>query len=339
MFNSTRLKLTAWYLAIIMTISILFSAAIYTILTHEFERGFKRVSLRYKIRESKNYYLFEKPEILEPNYLEQAEARIRLTLIYINLIIFGTSAVAGYFLAGRTLKPIKLMLDEQNRFIADASHELRTPLTGLKTSLEVYLREKKHKLAEADQLALLMLNEVNSLQLLTDNLTDLAQYQENGDGNHYETISLKQAIEEARKKIVPLAKEKNIILKSNIQNFFIKGDYMNIVRLFVIFLDNAVKYSPDGSTVEIETLSKNNSVTVSIADHGIGIAERHLKHIFDRFYRVDQSRTKTDIKGYGLGLSIAQKIIKSHKALINVKSRVNKGTAFYITFEKINKDI
>lgn len=336
MFKSARLKLTAWYLLIIMLISILFSVAIYRILTHEFERGFHRLFVEYQGKQFEIYHV-KKPRSVEQKYFESSEERIRLNLLYINIVILGTSAVSGYFLAGRTLKPIKIILDEQNRFIADASHELRTPLTGLKTSLEVYLREKNQSLEETNQLANSVLKEVNSLQFLTDNLIDLAQYQENGSNNKLEIVSIKDVLNDARKKIEPLRKQKNITIKEKVKESFIKGEHTNLVRLFVIFLDNAIKYSSAKSTIQIETKTKSNTITVLIADNGIGISEKHINRIFDRFYRIDASRTRNGAKGYGLGLSIAQKIVETYKGSINVQSQENKGTTFYITFEKAKK--
>ena len=337
MFKSARLKLTVWYLVIIMLISLFFSIAIYKILTHEFERSeFKRLFIERQGKQVEIYHI-RKPRSVEQKYLEALEARIRLTLVYINIIILVASTMSGYFLAGKTLNPIKDMIDEQNRFIADASHELRTPLTGLKTSLEVYNRQEKHTAYEINQLTDSMLEEVNSLQFLTDNLIDLAQYQENGSNNKLGIVPLKKVLKDARKKIEPFRMEKNINIIDTSEETLVKGDYNDLARLFVIFLDNAIKYSPPKSTIEIETKTKNNMVTVSIKDNGIGISEKYLNRIFDRFYRVDTSRTRNDAKGYGLGLSIAQKIVKSHKGSISVKSRENKGTTFYITLQEIKE--
>jgi len=100
-----------------------------------------------------------------------------------------------------------------------------------------------------------------------------------------------------------------------------------LVETFVILLDNSIKYSPKNSKIEINSKSSKNKVTISVMDEGIGIASDDLVHIFDRFYRAEKSRTE---KGYGLGLSIAKKIIEQHKGEIEVKSEVNKGTTFTV---------
>jgi len=150
MFHSARLKLTAWYLLIIMIISAMFSLVIYKVLSNEIER-FERVQ-RFRIERRLETGLRRFPNqirITNPELIEETKQRILLMLIAINLGILIISGGLGYLLAGRTLKPIKEMVDEQNRFISDASHELRTPLTSLKTAMEVTLRDKNLSLLSA----------------------------------------------------------------------------------------------------------------------------------------------------------------------------------------------
>src|SRR3989344_8850426 len=162
MFKKARLKLTAWYLLIIMLISLAFSIAIDHLLTLELTRVERVQRLRQERR-------IPRIPAIDPEVIEETKNRLRINLILINLGILGAAGVAAYFLAGRTLKTIKNMVDEQNRFITDSSHELRTPITSLKTEMEVNLRDKKlnkdtRKILESN------LEEVNSLQSLSDNL-------------------------------------------------------------------------------------------------------------------------------------------------------------------------
>src|SRR3989304_6174610 len=132
MFKSARLKLTAWYLAIIMLISVLFSLVIYQGATLELRR-MERIQ-HFRQESSESFRRFSMPAfVLAPEVVEETKQRIRLALVTINLMILAASGAVGYFLAGRTLKPIQEMVDEQNRFITDASHELRTPLTSLRS--------------------------------------------------------------------------------------------------------------------------------------------------------------------------------------------------------------
>src|SRR5258705_3067713 len=156
MFNKARLKLTFSYLLIIMVISVSFSAVIFKAASSEVER-FDR------IQRSRIILHFGYPPIVieDPSLVQETERRIILSLVVINLAILIFSGITGYVLAGLTLRPIKEMIDEQNRFISDASHEIRTPLTSLKTALEVYLRGKEHGVNESKTLAKESLLEVN----------------------------------------------------------------------------------------------------------------------------------------------------------------------------------
>lgn len=327
MFTQARIKLTAWYLCIIMLISVMFSVAIYRNLTSELERGFNRISQRY-LQEYGPIPSQLRPEILEPSYLQSSEDRIKLELIYVNLFILVVSGIGGYILAGITLSPIKKMIDEQNRFITDASHELRTPITSLKSEIEVYLRGKNHNEKESKQLAKSNLEEVNNLQTLSDSLLELAQYQKSPSQQAFTSVSLLNIVEKAEKKLQNIAKQKNIMIYVKMVNLKVMGDEESLTQLFGILLDNAIKYSPQNTKVTINAVKIDGFVKITIKDEGMGITEKDIPQIFDRFYRADNSRTKQDVAGYGLGLSIAKKIIADHKGSIRVSSTLNKGTTF-----------
>lgn len=331
MFTSARIKLTTWYLLIIMLISIMFSVTLYRILTSELDRGFQRISARYT-QEYGPVPTPVRPEFLEHAYLQASEERIAWTLVYINLIILVVSGVGGYILAGITLKPIRVMIDEQNRFITDASHELRTPLTSLRSEIEVYLRGKKHTPEEAQALLQSNLEEVAALQTLSDSLIELAQKEKSPYTKSFATVSLLPIVQSAVKKFQTPAKQKDITIKTKVTNETVCGDEERLIQLFGIFLDNAIKYSPKKTTVTIATKRVDGFVSISITDQGVGIDEKDIPHIFDRFYRADSSRSKQTIPGYGLGLSMAQKIIVEHGGSITVKSKEKKGTTFTIRF-------
>src|SRR5258708_2665759 len=166
MFHSARLKLTAWYLLIIVIITMIFSFIIYQFISQEVERSLHMQQIHQlgtEIEEGIPPPLFPPP--LDPQLLDEARNRIKLMLAGIDLLIFCLSGIAGYFLAGRTLRPIQVMVDEQNRFITDASHELNTPLTSLRTTLEVNMRDKNLTLEKAKDVLKSNLEEVGNLQL------------------------------------------------------------------------------------------------------------------------------------------------------------------------------
>ena len=321
MFQSARLKLTAWYLLIIILISSLFSIGIYILVNQEYGR-IEQIQRRRLERQIQRGWLQKDFDA------EEGRNRLASLLILINLGIIAGAGFVGYFLAGRTLKPIKDMVSEQSRFITDASHELRTPITSLKTELEVNLRDKNlpsqlKKILESN------LEDVNNLQTLSDSLIRLSQFQK-GNSTVFEGLSLKEAISDSIKKVTAIAKNKKIELKDNSKNFYVNADRQNLTELFVIIFDNAIKYSSKNTKVTIDSKKIDHSVIIEIKDQGFGISKEDTEHIFDRFFRADLSRAKDKISGYGLGLSIAKQIIDKHKGTISVESEEGKGTKFSI---------
>lgn len=333
MFRKARLRLTAWYLVIIMLVSIVFSIFIYQGLTHEVERSLQRQQIRFQHDQRIVPPPFGRGADLE--LFDEARNRIKTTLVLINLAILGMSGVAGYFLAGKTLTPIENMVDEQNRFVSDASHELRTPLTALKSEIEVYLRSKKHNLKDADKLLTSNLEEVNNMQALSNNLLELAQYEKPNGTFTVDSISLTEILNEALKRVGILTKQKEINVVSRIQDSLISGDRQKLTELFVILLDNSIKYSSKKSQITLTSKNTDKSIIISVADQGNGIADEDIPHIFDRFFRVDASRSKTNVKGYGLGLAIAKHIVSLHQGKITVKSKVGRGTIFSVQLPRI----
>ncbi len=327
MFRSARLKLTGWYLLIIMLISIFFSLGIYNVQVRELERF--RHTPPVRAQDFTPNGLRSRVFVVDESLVDEAENRLQWTLIFINAGILILSGWAGYFLAGRTLAPISEMVDDQNRFVTDASHELRTPITALKSEIEVNLRDKKLSLKDAKTLLKSNLEEVNNLQYLSDNLIKLSQNQK--INSVFTFVNLKEIINQSIKKVKPLANAKRISIKTiNIEDT-ITGDHQSLVELFTIFLDNAIKYSPNKTKITVSGKSRRASVVVSIRDQGIGVDSEDIPHLFDRFYRANNARTKKDDGGYGLGLSIAQKIVDAHGGSIDVKSKLNEGTTFVIT--------
>jgi two-component system, OmpR family, sensor histidine kinase CiaH len=329
MFTSARLKLTAWYLLIIMFISISFSLVIYQGLMVEV----RRFALIQRTRIQRFLPQDPAPSIyVDEDLISEIQKRIIIELGMINFFILISAGALGYFLAGKTLYPIQTMVEEQNRFISDASHEFRTPLTALKSSLEVSIRDKNIGIEEAKKIMAESIKDVNDLQRLSDSLLQLSQYEKPKTSQKFEKISLKQLINESLKKIEQLAKNKNITIKENGINGNLYGDRYSLTDLLVILLDNAIKYSQEKSVIKISCKKVKSSVLISVIDEGIGIDKADIPHLFDRFYRTDKARLKKGIKGYGLGLSIAKKIVEQHNGTIEIESKLKKGTTLIISF-------
>ena len=327
MFRSARLKLTAWYLIILMTISITFSAVIYRVLSKEIER-FER-SQRFRIERSIPPEVDRPPRQTipkNPELIEETRKRILLMLIAVNSGIFVLAGGLAYFLAGITLSPIKQMVDEQNRFITDASHELRTPLTSLKSSMEVSLRDNKLTLVDSKQLIAESITEVNKLQALSDSLLELAQYQKPNANIQLEEVSTKEVVKTAIDKVKPQAKQKKIKIIDTSNIYKVTANKYSLVDLLVILLDNAIKYSRQNSSVTISSHKTEGYLEITVSDRGNGISKIDIPHIFDRFYRSEKDRSKN---GYGLGLAIAKQIVEKHNGTISVAS-TKSGSTFTV---------
>lgn len=341
MFNSARLKLTAWYLLIIMSVCILFSGIIYKLLMLEFDRfekaqryGFEKRIIQGEIisPDGVRIKVITPHMTINSDLIEETNKRIIIMLVSINSGILIISGMLAYVLAGRTLKPIKEMMDEQNRFIGDASHEIRTPLTSLKTAFEVFLRDKKATVKEAKNIVSESIVEVNKLQLLSDSLLLLAQYEKPNGHSEFKKIKINEVITEAMQKVKLLAQEKHMQIFYEKSDLIMEGNKYGLTDLFVILFDNAIKYSPINTSIIITVNKTAGFIKIAIQDEGIGIEEKDIPHIFDRFYRADRARSKKSGNGYGLGLSIAKKIVQLHKGTITVKNNSEKGSTFLISF-------
>lgn len=331
MFTRARFKLTAWYILIIMIVSITFSIAFYLASAFGIERA---VAGRYLLSTGGSPDHFSLPTSLR-NGIEDFKTGLRFTLVIVNGFIFVFAGGAGYFLAGRTLKPIEESMEKQKRFVTDASHEFRTPLTALKTSIEVHMQDREFRSPAVQDLLQRNLYQIDKLQELANRLLTLAQYQK-GESAHFSSLSLLSIIDEAKAKVTSLADTKHISIHTEVEDTQIQGEKESLRELFIILLDNAIKYSHKNSSITIRDTLNTNIITIMVHDEGMGIAKKDMAHIFDRFYRADTSRRANGTTGFGLGLSIAKEIVEKHKGNISVVSEVGKGTDFIIELPQIS---
>lgn len=328
MFKQARLKLTAWYLLIIMAVSLAFSGVIYTAASHELQRFAEAQRMRFERRtfelDLPRDFGINPIVIVDTELLVEAKRRILLSLLIIDLGILGISGVLGYYLSGKTLAPIQEMVNEQDRFVSDASHELKTPITAIKTTLEVALRDKKLSLKEAHKTLIISLDEVEQLQKLAEGLLELTHKRVD---DQVSPTNLLQIVEGVVQTIEPLAKKKKVEISVNIPRERVILDQSSMTRALLAVIDNAIKYSPEKSQVEIVGKMKGRRINLTVKDHGKGIDAKDLSMVFDRFYRADQSRSTN---GYGLGLAIAKQIVEEHAGTIAITSKLGVGTSVTI---------
>lgn len=337
MFKSATVRLTLWYLVIVMAISSLFSAAVYGLATNELQRGLLRQTVI--LHQSLLYGDELDPAVDSLPGQQYAIARdhIRDNLLLLNLIILVLAGGASFLLARRTLRPIEEAMEAQSRFTADASHELRTPLTAMRTEVEVALRDKQLDLPEAKQLLASNLEEIGKLEALSAGLLTLAHQDQNEPV--YLPVELKAIVDQALAKLEPLIAKRKLTVKQQIKaGLLIWGNELRLVELAVVLIDNAIKYSDAGTSLTLSGDAYGHQVGLRVADQGQGIKPTDIPHLFDRFYRADSSRSKNQTSGYGLGLAIAKKIVDAHDGQIDVASTLGQGTTFTVTLPKPSKN-
>jgi len=335
MFESATLKMTSWYLLILMTISILFSVIIYQISTHELDSNLTNFQIRFE-RRFNNYQGSSQLGAFRDIQAAETKAALFIALMYTNLIILGFAGVVSYLLARHTLKPIEESHEAEARFTSNASHELRTPLAVMKSELEVALRDSSITKQELREVLESNLEEVDRLSALSQMLLKLSRNQI--DNDDFSTVNIVPIIQ----KITSLHKNYDRKFNMNIpkQLRIERGNSSALSELLMIVLDNACRYSPHGSSIETYAAEKNNDITIKISNEGPGISIDDLPHVFERFYRGDKSHTSaTDKQGYGLGLSLAKQIVELHNGQIKIDSTPNQHTVVTITLPKSTKNL
>ena len=329
-FTSPTFRLAVIHLAIIMLMSVSFSVIFYHTSDRQFSRPIPPMATQ-NIHSSpsgdfEGRFNRELRNALDERF-NQARQELLLLLVWINIATLLLGAVISYVLARWSLRPIEAAMDAQVQFVSDASHELRTPLTVLQTTNEVALRKSKLTASEARELAVHNVEEVKKLRDLTNTLLDLLKHT---DSVVLESVNLQNVVSEAMTFVVASAQEKNIAVEDTVAQIHVQTNQALLVRIVSVLLDNAVKYSPSDTHVTLSATRAGKKVLLQVTDQGTGIEDAELPLIFRRFYRADKSRGKEDTHGYGLGLSIADKIASQLGARITVRSQVGKGSTFTI---------
>lgn len=339
MIKQAQIKLTLWYVLIIMSITISLSALVYRGVSDATERALEaqreRLERRLTDFPGGRAWMMQRPDkpmpLIDEDTLAEVNEGTMQLLILINLGILLITGGLGYILAGITLKPIDEMIKGQKRFISDAAHEIKTPLTVMKTNLEVTLRDKKLKTEDAKEALSSTVTEIDKLNIFINNLLKKSRYQSGKNGLVYEKFSLTELIKKIETELSPLAKTKEIRMKSKLDEVEIKADKNMMNEMLTNLIENAIKYSNNEGKVEVSLKNSGKFAQIEIKDKGIGIAKEDLQHIYEPFYRADKSRSKTEREGFGLGLSIVKDIMDKHHGTIKIDSEVNKGTIVKIS--------
>ena len=315
-------RLALSYLAVIMTLSLAFSVIIYAITSVQLNRPLPP-----------GEHAQQPPELVERQFsrrLERRNSETRGSVVMSLIVLNGVMLLVGYWLslllARRTLEPIERAMRAQVQFVSDASHELRTPLTALMTTNEVALRKKTLDDKKARAVFQRNIDEVEKLRELTDNLLQLTQV----DNQQIEkqVVDMAKLVRDTVDRYQPVSDKKQVVLDMQVPSVNHVVTVAAVTQIMGTLIDNAIKYSPPGSTVVIRL----DGQTLSVVDQGIGIAKQDQAKIFDRFYRSDEARTRGHGSGYGLGLAIAKAVADKNSYQLSVKSETGQGSTFSLHF-------
>ena len=230
------------------------------------------------------------------------------------------------------LDRIETSYESQKQFVSDASHELRTPIAviqGYANLLNRWGTTNKEVLEESIEA---IQNEARSMQDLVEKLLFLSRHDKKTLKLTKKKFNMRKLVEDMVKETKLVAGDR-IILSPIMDDVIVYGDKQALKQAIRIFIDNAVKYSQDGDEITILCEKVGEDCVITVADTGIGMTQKDMDHIFDRFYRSDYVRNQ-NIGGHGLGLSLAKLIILAHTGKIKVRSQFKKGTSFIITLPK-----
>lgn len=340
LFESARLKLTAFYFGILVVFCLVLSFGVRAITSYELNRGGD--AERGIVHQLLNRYYFEGysnpnqgPGIPGAQYFangqqeqdDQTRDDLNRDFMVFDVALLAAGAVLSYWYAGRTLAPIAEIHEQQKRFTSDASHELRTPLASMRLENEIFLRQKSFSERDArDQIAS-NLEEVERLEKLANNLLALSKYETNRMS--HAPVVVGDLVKEAVNRVRNRKDAEHIEFTVDVMPAKVDVNPDSVVELIAILLDNAVKYGPKEGKVEIHGTLQDEIYQLKVRDHGAGITDDDLPHIFERMYRGDKARS-SKVSGHGIGLSLAEQIAKANDASLVAGNAPGGGAVFTV---------
>lgn len=329
-------RLTLSYLAVIMTLSLIFTGIIYLLSTASLNRPL------LPSEEENSSVSVEAPEFGEHSFentfrkrLERRDNTTRMTIIYslvgFNLGIFVIGIFVSRNLAKLTLAPIERAMMKQTQFIFDASHELKTPLTAMLVRNEVALRKKSLPEEKMREVIEKNIEEILKMKELTASMLDVAR--ENGEPEKSAEINVPEFLADLKEKLAPVAKGQGVKIETEMnlgKNLRASVAKNTLEQILTIFADNAMKYSGE-KIIYLRAGRRGKNVAFSVKDNGAGVKKEDQKRIFERFYQVDAARTRTEDKtSHGLGLAIAKNLAERQGYKIVLRSSEGRGAEFEV---------
>lgn len=324
-FSRARLELTIVYAVILAIILGISSIIIYSFFSH-----------RLDLRMAQRHILVPPPlYVIDPDltFPDAARSDLAVSLFLVNGILFAGAIGLSYILAGITLQPIQNAYNKQKQFLSDASHELRTPLAILQTDLENELADAKQG-SEAHQQIESHLEEVGRMGAIVKDLLLISRLDTETKQTKTEDVSLTTVAQDATERLMPYAKKRNIHLsftENSLENDIVRANTEHILQALTNLIKNGIDYNNEHGTVVVAVEKTKDQAVVTVTDVGVGIPKKELDHVFDRFYRVEKSRTR-QTGGSGLGLSIVQSIAHTYRGTITLSNNSPTGIIARLSF-------
>ena len=229
---------------------------------------------------------------------------------------------------------IKRLERTRKDFVANVSHELRTPLAAIKGYLETLAEEGVDNPEQTKEFLEISKKHADRMENIVRDLLQLSRIESGLDPIRPAHIPLREAVEKNLLLLKPLAEKKGQTLSVALPpGAALRADPEKLNQVLINLLDNAVKYTPEGGKIDIRASEDEAQVTLEIQDNGVGVPKEDIHRIFERFYRVDRTRSR-ELGGTGLGLSIVKHIMEAHGGTVSVESEIGKGSRFILVFPK-----
>lgn len=260
--------------------------------------------------------------------------------ILFSFVLTAITSLAFIFMY-RSIRSHQRLMEIKNDFISNITHELKTPVTTVSVALEALRNFKglEDPLRTEEYLNIAQ-SELNRLTILTDKILKTAVFENKGVNFEPETVDLYKTLEQVlhSMKLVFEKQKAKVTFEKSGDAFTISGGSVHLTNVIYNLLDNALKYSTGEPVISVSLVGNQGQVILKIADKGIGIPKEYNKRIFEKFFRVPAGDIH-NVKGYGLGLSYVESVVRSHKGRIEVESEYGKGSTFTIWLPKNNLEV
>jgi signal transduction histidine kinase len=324
MFRKANIRLTLIYSSLFLVAFWAFSIGLYFWMENYFGESYMG-----EVEQQGEFEFDEQDAAIANIAADIAQDRLERTLLILNGAMLIIVPLIAWLMTRRTLAPVQRIHEQQKQFVSDVAHELRTPLSIMSGELEVALGKERTS-EDYRQVLNSSKQETDRLIELSENLLFLARADQGRQPIEFEKVDVTDLIGGIIASLQVESAEKEIAIRFQPEDepTFVQGQPGMLRRLFLNLIQNAIQYTPSHGEVWVSLSTGKQYVEVEVRDTGAGMTPEEQEKIFNRFYRADASRSQT--KGYGLGLAICKSIVELHHGSITVRSALGKGSTFTV---------